>query len=355
MKTIIVKVNDLQKDREYICRAGEIIRNGGLVGFPTETVYGLGADALNAAAAAKIYEAKGRPSDNPLIVHISKISMLDSLVKEIPDKAKILMNQFWPGPMTLIFEKKAIVPKGTTGGLDTVAIRMPDNDIARALIDAAGTGIAAPSGNLSGKPSPTMAEHMVDDMEGRIDMIIDGGMVGMGLESTIVDMTCDPPMILRPGFVTKEMLEKVIGTVEYDSAIFEKPGEDVHPKAPGMKYRHYAPSGDFTMYQGEEKAVAEEIVRQAMVRQKQGYKVGVITTNRHRELYSKLAEENIEVVAIGDEERPETIANNLYKVLRDFDKNNTEYIYGETFEEKNLGQAIMNRLTKAAGYNIVSV
>lgn len=355
MKTIIVKVNDLQKDRAYLEQAGEIIRQGGLVGFPTETVYGLGADAFNVSASKKIYEAKGRPSDNPLIVHISDRRMLDSLVEEIPEKAKIMMDRFWPGPMTLIFKKSAIVPKTITGGLDTVAIRMPDNDIARAVIEAAGTGIAAPSGNLSGKPSPTIAEHMIDDMDGRIDMIIDGGMVGMGLESTIVDVTCDPPVILRPGFITREMLEEVTGTVEYDKAIFAKQGEDVHPKAPGMKYRHYAPAGEFTMYQGEEKTVAGEIIKQALVKQEKGYKVGIITTGQHKSLYEKLAESNIEVVTIGDAERPETIANNLYKVLRDFDKNKTEYIYGETFDEKNIGQAIMNRLTKAAGYNIVSV
>lgn len=355
METLIVKIDNLNDDREYIEKAGEIIKNGGLVGFPTETVYGLGADALNEEAAAKIYAAKGRPSDNPLIAHIADISMLEPLVKEVPDKARILMEKFWPGPMTLIFNKSDIVPKGTTGGLETVAVRMPDNDIARALIKTSGTSIAAPSGNLSGKPSPTIAEHMIDDMDGRIDMIIDGGMVGMGLESTIVDMTCEPPMILRPGFITKEMLENVIGRVEYDKAIFEKPKEGVHPKAPGMKYRHYAPAGEFTMYNGNAGDVAEEIIKQALLRCEQGHKVGVITTEQHLDLYQKLVENNIEVIAIGDEEKQETIANNLYKVLRDFDKKNTEYIYGETFAENDLGQAIMNRLTKAAGYNVISV
>lgn len=355
METIIVKIDNLEENKDYISKAADIIKRGGLVGFPTETVYGLGADALNETAAAKIYAAKGRPSDNPLIAHIADISMLKPLVKEIPDKAKILIDKFWPGPMTLIFHKSDAVPKGTTGGLETVAVRMPDNEIARALIKAAGTSIAAPSGNLSGKPSPTIAEHMIDDMDGRIDMIIDGGMVGMGLESTIVDMTCEPPMILRPGFITKEMIEKTIGRVEYDKAIFQKPEEGVRPKAPGMKYRHYAPAGEFTMYEGETDAVAREITAQALIKCKQGYRVGIITTNQHQNLYRDLTAENIEVVTIGDEERPETIANNLYKVLRDFDKNGTGYIYGETFSENNLGQAIMNRLTKAAGYNIIRV
>ena len=355
MDTIIEKVNNIKEDYECIEKAGQIIKEGGLVGFPTETVYGLGADALNEDAAAKIYAAKGRTSDNPLIAHISRISMLDDIVTEIPEKAKLLMEKFWPGPMTLIFNKSEIVPKGTTGGLDTVAVRMPDNEIARALIEASGTPIAAPSGNLSGKPSPTIAEHMIDDMDGRIDMIIDGGMVGMGLESTIVDMTCDPPMILRPGFITKEMIDEVIGEVEYDKAIFAKPDENLKPKAPGMKYRHYAPSGEFVMYEGKDSDVVAAIVDVATAKLKEGKKVGVITTCQHYEYYKKIEAIGAEVITIGDENKLETIANNLYKVLRDFDKKGTEYILGETFSEDNLGKAIMNRLTKAAGYNIISV
>lgn len=353
MNTIIAKVENLQQDYQYIAKAGEIIKAGGLVGFPTETVYGLGADAMNEEAAGKIYAAKGRPSDNPLIAHISDIEMLVPLVREIPPKAEILMDRFWPGPMTLIFNKSDIVPRGTTGGLNTVAVRMPDNDIARAIIDAAGTSIAAPSGNLSGRPSPTMAEHMIDDMDGRIDMIIDGGMVGMGIESTIVDVTCEPPMILRPGFITKEMLEKEIGEVKYDPAIFARPDENLKPKAPGMKYRHYAPAGDFSMYKGEALAVAERIKKEAIAKIEQGYKVGVITTLQHRHLYDGL--KDVEIVELGDAVHLETIANNLYKVLRDFDKKTIDYIYGETFAENDLGQAIMNRLTKAAGYNIINV
>ncbi len=355
LNTIIEKIEDVKKQSGIIEKAGEIIKAGGLVGFPTETVYGLGADALNEEAAAKIYAAKGRPSDNPLIAHISDVGMLADLVKDVPPKAKVLMERFWPGPMTLIFNKSDIVPKGTTGGLNTVAVRMPDNDIARALIEASGTPIAAPSGNLSGKPSPTIAEHMIDDMDGRIDMIIDGGMVGMGLESTIVDMTCEPPMILRPGFITKEMLSEVIGEIEYDPAIFKKPDENLRPKAPGMKYRHYAPSGDFSMYDGEESKVVSAIVEKATQKLKEGKKVGVITTCQHCDLYKSLEQMGAEIITIGDENRLETIANNLYKVLRDFDKKGTEFIYGETFREDDLGKAIMNRLTKAAGYNIISV
>lgn len=359
MKTLIAKINDLKnstEDMASIKRAGDIIKAGGLVGFPTETVYGLGADAMNAEAAAKIYAAKGRPSDNPLIVHIADIEMLYPLVDEVPEKAQILMDTYWPGPMTLIFNKSDMVPKGTTGGLDTVAIRMPDNEIALELIKASGTGIAAPSGNLSGKPSPTIAEHMIDDMDGRIDMIIDGGMVGIGIESTIIDVTCDPPMILRPGYITKEMLEETIGTVEYDRAIFEKPGEDVHPKAPGMKYRHYAPSGEFIMFDGDIEDLSQEIIKRAIEALEADKKIGVITTQDHLGYYEKIFRRpGIDIVCMGDTTKPETIANELYKVLRDFDKKDTEIIMGETFATDNIGQAIMNRLTKAAGYNIISV
>ncbi|MBR3646296.1 MAG: threonylcarbamoyl-AMP synthase [Lachnospiraceae bacterium] len=358
METLIAKINNLKNkdEQDYLKKAGQIIKEGGLVGFPTETVYGLGADALNEEAAAKIYAAKGRPSDNPLIVHISDIEMLYPLVKEIPQKAYKLIDKFWPGPMTLIFYKSDIVPKGTTGGLDTVAVRMPNNEIALELIRASQTGIAAPSGNLSGKPSPTIAEHMIDDMNGRIDMIIDGGMVGIGIESTIIDMTCEPPMILRPGYITKEMLNEIIGDVEYDKAIFEKPAEGVHPKAPGMKYRHYAPAGDFEMFNGEIDNVVKEIIARALKAAKEGKKVGIITTTDHYEYYENIFEvPGIEIVCMGDTTHPETIANGLYKVLRDFDKTNTEYILGETFATDNIGQAIMNRLTKAAGYNIISV
>ena len=210
MKTIIKKTSVDNIDMDTINQAGEIIRQGGLVAFPTETVYGLGADALNEEAAAKIYAAKGRPSDNPLIAHIADLEMLKPLVEEIPPVAEKLMDAFWPGPMTLIFNKSNLVPKGTTGGLDTVAVRYPNHPIAQALIKAAGVSIAAPSANLSGKPSPTLGEHVIDDMDGRIDMIIDGGMVGMGLESTIIDVTVNPPMILRPGFITYEMVKEIV-------------------------------------------------------------------------------------------------------------------------------------------------
>ncbi len=355
MNTVIVKISPDDINNKLIQQAGEIIRQGGLVAFPTETVYGLGANALSEEAAAKIYLAKGRPSDNPLIAHIADMDMLKGLVREIPSVAQKLMDAFWPGPMTLIFDKSEMVPKGTTGGLDTVAIRFPNHPIARELIQAAGVSIAAPSANLSGKPSPTLGEHVIDDMDGRIDMIIDGGMVGMGLESTIVDVTVTPPMILRPGFITYEMIKDVIGDVKIDKAIFTKPEAGLKPKAPGMKYRHYAPSAEFKMYRGEAEKVAEKIILLANEKADEGMKTGVITADQHRYLYENRLHSNITVVSLGDLEKPETIANHLFKTLRDFDKEKTQFIFGETFSEDNVGQAIMNRLTKAAGYNIIDV
>ena len=355
MDTIIVKMNESDIDEEKICQAAEIIRSGGLVAFPTETVYGLGANALDPVASTKIYAAKGRPSDNPLIAHIADLEMLKPLVEEIPEAARKLMDAFWPGPMTLIFKKSDLVPKETTGGLDTVAVRYPNHKIAQALIREAGVSIAAPSANLSGKPSPTLGEHVIDDMDGRIDMIIDGGMVGMGLESTIVDVTTETPMILRPGFITKEMLQAVIGEVKIDPAILEKPTEGLRPKAPGMKYRHYAPKADFTIYRGNKNKVAEEILKHANEKAAQGFLTGIITAEEHLKLYEGKTDENISVIALGNLEHPETIANHLFQVLREFDKQGAEFIYGEAFSEDHIGQAIMNRLTKAAGYQIIDL
>lgn len=355
MNTKIVKIDMNNIDESVICEAGNIIREGGLVAFPTETVYGLGANALDEEAAAKVYAAKGRPSDNPLIAHICDRKMLKSLVRDIPENAEKLMNAFWPGPLTLIFRKSDNVPRGTTGGLDTVAVRYPDHPIADRLIKAAGVSIAAPSANLSGKPSPTLGEHVVDDMSGRIDMIIDGGMVGMGLESTIIDVTTDPPLVLRPGFITYEMAKGVVGQLEIDQAILTKPEEGFQPKAPGMKYRHYAPTADYSIYRGEAVKVAEHIAFLANEKADAGMKVGIITADQHLKLYKGRLNEKIEVVSLGDLDKPETIAGKLFKALRDFDKCNTQFIFGEAFSEDNVGWAIMNRLTKAAGYNIMDV
>ena len=279
MKTIVAKVDLRQaSSAEVIQTAAKILQEGGLVAFPTETVYGLGGNGLDSAACEKIYLAKGRPSDNPLILHISEIEELDRIVAEVSPQAKALMDAFWPGPLTMIFKKKDIVPAKATGGLDTVAVRFPNHPVARAIIRAAGLPIAAPSANSSGKPSPTRASHVEYDLNGKIDMIVDGGAAEWGLESTIVDVSDEIPMILRPGAVTKEMIEAVVGQVEIDPAILHKPTADFKPKAPGMKYTHYSPKAEVFLMKGEQTAVAERINAFAAAERAAGKKVGVMAT-----------------------------------------------------------------------------
>ena len=345
MNTKVVKTTE-----EELIEAAAILKKGGLVAFPTETVYGLGADALNEEAARKIYAAKGRPSDNPLIAHIAKKEDIEPLVREIPEAGKKLMDAFWPGPLTLIFPKSGRVPKGTTGGLDTVAVRMPSDPVARRLIELAGTPVAAPSANTSGRPSPTTAEHVRQDMDGRIEMIVDGGPVGIGVESTIVDVTGEIPMVLRPGAITMEMLKKCVGAVEIDPAILGPVSQDFKPKAPGMKYRHYAPKADLTIVSGETEDVVQAINRMAAERESEGLSVGIICTDETRALYPRGV-----VRSMGVRARQETIAHNLYAVLREFDDLNADGIYSESFEGGELSQAIMNRLCKAAGYHMMNV
>ena len=345
MKTKAVKTPE-----EELIEAAAILKKGGLVAFPTETVYGLGADALNEEAARKIYAAKGRPSDNPLIAHIAKKEDIEPLVREIPEAGKKLMDAFWPGPLTLIFPKSGRVPEGTTGGLDTVAVRMPSDPVARRLIELAGTPVAAPSANTSGRPSPTTAEHVRQDMDGRIEMIVDGGPVGIGVESTIVDVTGEIPMVLRPGAITMEMLKKCVGAVEIDPAILGPVSQDFKPKAPGMKYRHYAPKADLTIVSGKTEDVVRAISRMAAERESEGLSVGIICTDETRALYPCGV-----VRSMGVRARQETIAHNLYAVLREFDDLNADVIYSESFEGGELSQAIMNRLCKAAGYHMMNV
>ena len=345
MNTKVVKTTE-----EELIEAAAILKKGGLVAFPTETVYGLGADALNEEAARKIYAAKGRPSDNPLIAHVAKKEDIEPLVREIPEAGKKLMDAFWPGPLTLIFPKSGRVPKGTTGGLDTVAVRMPSDPVARRLIELAGTPVAAPSANTSGRPSPTPAEHVRQDMDGRIEMIVDGGPVGIGVESTIVDVTGEIPMVLRPGAITMEMLKKCVGAVEIDPAILGPVSQDFKPKAPGMKYRHYAPKADLTIVSGETEDVVRAISRMAAERESEGLSVGIICTDETRALYPCGV-----VRSMGVRARQETIAHNLYAVLREFDDLNADVIYSESFEGGELSQAIMNRLCKAAGYHMMNV
>ena len=328
---------------------GIIIKDGGLVAFPTETVYGLGGDALNPESSKKIYAAKGRPSDNPLIVHIANLSDLDALTEEIPESAKKLADAFWPGPLTMILKKSASVPKETTGGLDTVAVRFPSHKVAQELIKAGGGYIAAPSANLSGKPSPTLAKYVLEDLNGRVDAIIDGGDIPIGLESTIVDLTGDVPMILRPGYITKEMLESVLGTVATDPTILDGNSKE-RPKAPGMRYRHYAPKGELTIVEGDSEEVIAYINRAVSNAREADKKTGVIATSGTAESYSADV-----VKSIGKRDVPEEVAASLYRILREMDDENVEIIYSESFADDGLGAAIMNRLLKAAGHRKIKI
>ncbi len=351
MKTVIEKITNLMsgEDKKKIDKAGCILKDGGLVAFPTETVYGLGADALNPEASKKIYEAKGRPSDNPLIVHISNMDALKGITDCVPEKAKRLADRFWPGPLTMIFPKSPLVPLETTGGLDTVAVRMPQHPIALALIERGGGYIAAPSANTSGKPSPTKAEHVVLDMEGRIPLILDGGAVEIGIESTIVDFTGDVPMILRPGYITPEMIRDVIGDVKMDPGlVIENP--EIHPKAPGMKYKHYAPKADLVLVDGTQEKVIKKINELVCEAEMSGKKTGVIGTDETCSLYRAGI-----VKSIGSRMNEDTIARHLYEILREFDELNVDMIYSESFSTPRIGQAIMNRMLKAAGHQVIEV
>lgn len=336
-------------NEENIERAADAIKNGGLVAFPTETVYGLGGDALNPESSAKIYKAKGRPSDNPLIVHIADWDSLESIVSEIPENARKLAKSFWPGPLTMIFIKSDKVPFETTGGLNTVAVRMPDNKIALELIRKSGGYIAAPSANKSGRPSTTEASHVFEDLNGQIDMILDGGTSTIGLESTIVDLTESIPMILRPGFISIKSLSRIVGDVEYDPTIISSDSDDA-PKAPGMKYRHYAPKGELQIIKGEEAKVVSYIQAQTKKALASGERVGIIATEETYMNYSATVVQNI-----GSRDDEQTIARRLYAVLRDFDADEITRIYSEEFDTPNMGQAIMNRLMKAAGHQIIQL
>ena len=284
METKWIKDLEHTWNEEAIRQAGQIIRDGGLVAFPTETVYGLGGDALNPDSSRKIYAAKGRPSDNPLIVHICRLEDLSKIAAEIPENAKKLAEKFWPGPLTMIFKKTDLVPKETTGGLDTVAVRFPDHKVALAFIEAAGGFVAAPSANTSGRPSPTTAGHVAEDLGEAIDMIIDGGQVNIGLESTIVDFTEDIPVVLRPGYISLEMLRETLGDVRMDKGLI-KPDSKVHPKAPGMKYRHYAPKGQLTLVEGDRDKVIAKINELVKEKEEEGHKVGVIGTDETLDSY----------------------------------------------------------------------
>lgn len=338
MKTRILKIDE--SNFENLDEAKNLIQGGELVAFPTETVYGLGADGLNEEAVKKIFIAKGRPQDNPLILHISDRKMLESLVKNISEEAKILMETFWPGPLTIVFQKSEVVPDIITAGLDTVAIRMPENEIALELIKRSNTPIAAPSANISGRPSPTDAITCYDDLKGKVELIIDGGDTIVGLESTVIDMTGEIPVILRPGAVTLEMVRDLLPKAVIDKGILK---EKETPKSPGQKYKHYAPKADAYLLVGttEEKLAKLD----DFIKNNQSKKMGLMAT---KEILEKIHYPDLEIKNLGSINDLETFGSLIFKDLRDLDKLKVDIIICEGVEEKGLGLAIMNRLKKSA-------
>ncbi|ADL13719.1 L-threonylcarbamoyladenylate synthase [Acetohalobium arabaticum] len=338
-------------DRNAISECSSILTDGGLVAFPTETVYGLGANALDAEAVNKIFTAKGRPADNPLIVHIASLSQLDKLVLKVPNQVKLLSDRFWPGPLTLVLKKKEIVPDITTGGLDTIAVRLPDHKVALDLLNRCQLPVAAPSANLSGRPSPTLAQHVVTDLGGRIEAIIDGGQTGVGVESTVISLVEDRPTLLRPGGITYQELTEVLGEVDIDSAVkAELESENKSALAPGMKYKHYSPEADVILVEGEAERIAHKITKLADEYLAEGYQVGIMATEENSNFYTAG-----QVQVMGSRDKLSVISANLFRLLRSFDDSGVDIILIEGVSNQGLGLAIMNRLRKAAGYQVIRV
>ncbi len=351
MITEVIKIDPENIDEEKLSRAAMALREGKIVAIPTETVYGLGANALSTEAVSNIFKAKGRPSDNPLIVHIADKEKVYELTESIPEKALVLMDKLWPGPLTLVLKKNKIIPELVTAGLDTVAIRMPEHPVALELIRLAEVPVAAPSANASGRPSTTTAQHVLDDMNGRIEMIIDAGSSQVGLESTVLDVTQEPPVLLRPGGITPKQLEKYIGPIDVDKTILQNISSDNVPRSPGMKYTHYSPKAHVVVVRSTSSRMqADKINELARESRMKGLKVGICATDQTKDQY-----QDAEIMSMGDRDRPETIAANLFALLRELDKTGVDIIYAEAVDELDMGLAIMNRMLKAAGYDIIEV
>jgi L-threonylcarbamoyladenylate synthase len=350
-KTLVLKVDSQEPEMGKIRLAAAFIKKGGLVAFPTETVYGLGADALNPRAVLALFEAKKRPQDNPPIVHVGDVKNVYRLVKRVPSKAEALIREFWPGPLTLIFERSKTVPDVTVAGLDTIAIRMPKHNVALALIKESGCSISAPSANLAGKPSPTSAKHVLEDLNGRIDAVLDAGPTQIGVESTVLDMTVDPPQVLRPGGTPYEALKEVLGDVElHPVAISEKALPIEKVRSPGVRHRHYAPNADMIVVEGGVGDIVKKINELARFYVQSGKRVGVLATDETMQRYG------VDVVkSLGSRSDMAAIARNLFRLLREFDLERVDVIIAEGLPTKRLGLAVMNRMRKASGYNIVKV
>lgn len=344
--TFISRIDEKHIDKQEIKKHAEILKEGKTVIFPTETVYGLGANALDENAVSKIYEAKGRPSDNPLIVHIYDKNQVNDLAEDINENAKIIMDKFWPGPITIILKKKDIVPMKTSGGLDTVAIRMPSNTIARALLEEVKLPIAAPSANISGRPSPTRGKHVYEEMNNKVDGIILGGDCTFGLESTVLDLTNDIPTILRPGSITKEDLESVMGQVNIDPAL-ERKEDNIKAKAPGMKYKHYSPNADVYIVSGDKDNIIKTVNQLSEENSKKNLKCAVMCIDENKNKYK------CNTIVLG--RNLEEIASNLFNALITADEQKYDIVYAEEFPNYGVGRAIMNRLLKSAGYKIIKV
>ncbi|PYG89543.1 L-threonylcarbamoyladenylate synthase [Ruminiclostridium sufflavum DSM 19573] len=349
MVTKVIKIDLNNIDEKKLLSAAEALKEGKIVAFPTETVYGLGANALDSSAVEQIFKAKGRPSDNPLIVHIADKEKVCELAESIPEKAAVLMDRLWPGPLTLVFKKSSIIPRIITAGLDTVAVRMPEHPVARELIRLAAVPVAAPSANVSGRPSTTTARHVLQDLDGKIEIVVDAGSSRVGLESTVLDITVDPPVLLRPGGVTPAQIEDIIGHIEIDKTILGKVSMDNIPKCPGMKYKHYAPKAQVTLVKGKDIIrQVEKICELAVDRRSKGKRVGICATDQTISYYK-----DYESKSMGDRNRPETIASSIFSLLREFDDMGVDVILAEAVDENGVGLAIMNRMIKAAGYDII--
>jgi L-threonylcarbamoyladenylate synthase len=347
--TLWIKVDPRKPPIDAIRIAANVIRKGGLVAFPTETVYGLGANALDSNAVASIFKAKERPADNPVIVHIADKKEMYKLVKSVPHKAEKLAARFWPGPLTLILKRSNVVPDVTVAGLDTVGIRMPSNKIALALIRMSGVPIAAPSANRAGKPSPTAAQHVIKDLAGRIDVVLDGGPTRVGIESTVIDITTRIPEILRPGGTSFEELKATLGeAMLHPATLSAKSTTSMRARAPGMKHRHYAPEAEMILVEGDPDKIVRRIKELAAISMADGRKVGILATDESISNY-----DGDVLRSLGSRNNPAEMARNLFRLLREFDEEKVDIITAEGVPPRGLGLAVMNRLRRAASFNIL--